>query len=124
MIQIKDMKLLMNPENEENKIKKRIGVQKCCISTCNEKGRVGFFNFPTNPDFREKWMKLCGLTELKHRDKVCYKHFDKDAFVYLDHINTCRKRLRYNVLPTLFLPEPVITTAFIDIFNFRNGKVA
>ena len=54
----------------------------CCIPLCNQRGtvdanrkRVGFFNFPKDPNLRAQWLQKIRRDKLTEVTNVCSLHF-------------------------------------------------
>ena len=58
-------------------------VVSCCVPSCKARGEQGFFQLPVDPDQRQKWRDILGLSDAKFDDatkvkRVCYRHFASD----------------------------------------------
>ena len=80
--------------------------RKCVVPCCSVKYGIGggFFNFPSNPAQKEKWLSACGLTSVKPSAVVCQAHFDESAFTSTVSESTIRRRLIKFAVPSLNLP--------------------
>ena len=87
---------------------KRKKLWKCLI--CPTRDITGFYQFPSDPDRQETWLKLCGLKVVKKADKLCYKHFLDSDFTFSNE----RKRLVWNSVPSLSLPLPLVPPAEVN----------
>ncbi|KAK9732134.1 THAP domain [Popillia japonica] len=82
---------------------------KCCVPNCNTRYRKDskdnhFFQLPADEAIRNKWIAQIGGQGVLHpKAKVCDKHFDLQNMYW--------NRIEKDAIPTLYLPDPSITTS-------------
>jgi hypothetical protein len=83
----------------------------CSVPQCTTKRGATSHTFPTNPDLRAKWQKICQLSTVKQHNRVCQRHFNKSDYFYApgtfnDLNETIRKaRLNKGAFPSLHVPN-------------------
>lgn len=95
-------------------VKSSVRVYRCCsIPNCRTNNSYGipFFKFPSNPERRELWIRLCNLESKNKSLHICSRHFESDMIVS----NTDRPRLTISAIPTIFSSiEPNIINTFVN----------
>ena len=82
---------------------KRKYKMKCAVPNCETRAASGLEKFPTEPLLRYTWLKLCGLSEISERARICHSHFELSDFsTTLD-----KNHLLPTALPKLLLPDTI-----------------
>ena len=90
-----------NEKNSDMHGNKRTYKMKCAVPYCPTRAAYGLEKFPTEPLLRYTWLKLCGLSEIGERARICHAHFKPS-----DLSETSDKYyLLPTALPELLLPD-------------------
>ena len=80
---------------------KRKYKMKCVVPNCEIRAASGLEKFPTEPLLRYTWLKLCGLSEIGEKARICHSHFEPSDF----STTLGKYHLLPTALPKLLLPD-------------------
>lgn len=77
---------------------------------CTSNTQTPAHELPKDPGRRYLWLKSIKLEKMEHvigqtkcKMYVCHKHFSKEDYVY----SLRRRKLKYNAIPTLYIPRRI-----------------
>lgn len=100
----------------------------CTNNSSNTDSTIQYYYFPKHPMFLQQWIGACWRPDVidVNTAQICSIHFDNSCYSHeykMDYLGNYTKMLKFDSVPTLYLPNPRPVTIKSGTQNFNTEQV-